>query len=245
MKNEIQLEKMHVAMLSGGKDSLYMFAHIMANIDRYPLDAVIHIKMPFDYPWIDNVMAYVKEKCEILGIKYYEFTPRKTFEEEYNKYCYPSRIARWCNRSFKMDTLRDIDKAFPKNKVIRYVGLCANETSRVKDKDNEIYPLYEMGVFEETIWKWAKNQPLFNDYYKYNRRQGCMYCPMQDMNNSKYNSIYYPDIYNWYMGLAEESEKIISDKKGKPFSVWGSAKYNTPYRRNRIAQMELKEIERW
>ena len=39
MKNEIKLEKMHVAMLSGGKDSLYMFAHIMANIDKYPLDA--------------------------------------------------------------------------------------------------------------------------------------------------------------------------------------------------------------
>ena len=64
MKNEIKLEKMHVAMLSGGKDSLYMFAHIMANIDKYPLDAVAHIKMPYDYPNLYNWYMELAEETD-------------------------------------------------------------------------------------------------------------------------------------------------------------------------------------
>lgn len=248
MKNEIELQKTFWASVSGGKDSLYMLAHILNNLDRYPLDGVVHFELEIDYPFIKNVIDYMERRCNQYGIKFLRIKPRKTWDVLYNEYKYPSRVTRWCNSQYKLDCKKQLDEYMKtQNKqVISYIGLCANETKRFKDDPKTIYPLVECGVYEETIWLWARNQPLFNDYYKYNKRCGCYNCPLQDMNNSKYNSVFYPELYNEYMTQALQSEKEISLKTGKPHSVWqGNAKYNTQYRLERVAKMELKEIERW
>lgn len=126
-------------------------------------------------------------------------------------------------------------------KVVYYIGLCANETKRIK-KDGSIYPLVELGVYEDTIWEWAKNQPIFNDYYKYNSRCGCMYCPMQSMQNTKYLSVYYPEEYEKMMKMCTYTEKERTNELNRPFSVWASnPKYNTAYRIERIKKMQLLE----
>lgn len=244
MKNEIELSKTYWASVSGGKDSLYMLAHILHNLDKYPLNGVVHFELPYEYPFIKDVVDYMESECKRFNIPFIRIKPRYEWMELYNKYKYPTRRLRWCNKYLKVDCAKQLsDMMLKQNKlVIYYIGYCANEIKRAEkhSKPTEIYPLVDCGIYEETIWEWAKNQPLFNDYYKYNKRCGCMYCPMQDMNNTKYNSIYYPEEYAWYMNLAQRSEQIYGN------SVWqGNPKYNTEYRINRIAQMELKEIERW
>lgn len=241
------LKNYYVANVSGGKDSLYMFAHICANLDKYPLDAVVHFRVPYNYPWCDNVINYIKEKCVVLGIPFYDIKPSNTFEELYEKYGYPTRITRWCNSHLKMNCEKQLQELFKnKRNIVNYIGICANENGRCKNDPTKLYPLCEMGVYEETIWKWAKNQSIFNDFYKYNRRQGCLYCPMQAMANSKYNSVYYPELYEYFMTLAEQTEEKRSKELVRNFSVWSSnPKYDTAYRRQRIEQMELKEIEKW
>lgn len=250
MKNEIELSKTYWASVSGGKDSLYMLAHILHNLDKYPLDGVVHFELEIDYPFIKNVIDYMERECTRYGIPFIRIKPQKSWFELLEKYGYPTRTYRWCNSKYKMTCRHQLDELMKKQnkKVICYIGYCANEVNRVDKRKNndEIYPLYEMGVYEETIWNWAKKQTIFNDYYKYNKRCGCYNCPMQHMHNTKYNSVYYPDLYNEYMSLAEKSEKLMEKKQSKPFSVWqGNPKYNTAYRRQRIEQMELKEIERW
>lgn len=110
----------------------------------------------------------------------------------------------------------------------------------------DIYPLMELGVFEDTIWEWARNQPLFNNYYKYNRRCGCMYCPMQSLSNTKYLCVYYPEFYEKMITMSKETEALLETKLGRPFSVWSSnSKYNTYYREKRIKDIELKELDKF
>lgn len=43
MGNEIALRPSFWASVSGGKDSLYMLNYILHNLDRYPLDGVVHL----------------------------------------------------------------------------------------------------------------------------------------------------------------------------------------------------------
>lgn len=42
MANELALRPSYWVSVSGGKDSFYMFKFILHNLDRYPLDGVVH-----------------------------------------------------------------------------------------------------------------------------------------------------------------------------------------------------------
>lgn len=56
MSNKIALRPSYWASVSGGKDSLYMLNLILHNLDRYPLDGVVHFELEIDYPFIHDVI---------------------------------------------------------------------------------------------------------------------------------------------------------------------------------------------
>lgn len=93
--------------------------------------------------------------------------------------------------------------------------------------------------------EWARKQDIYNDYYKYNDRCGCIGCPMASMKNEVYNYLYYNDLWVDYMKKAFETEKIREKELGRPFSVWSSnPKYNTEYRMKRVVELSSnKESE--
>ena len=132
-------------------------------------------------------------------------------------------------------------------KPIWYIGYCVDEVRRYQKRcarTDEIYPFVEAGIEEDVILEWAKTQPIFTDYYKYNRRCGCMYCPMQSMTETAYLMKYYPEQYENMMALAKATEAKIESKLGRPVSVWSSnAKYNTEYRDKRVREFYLPKIE--
>lgn len=70
MKNEIQLTPAYWASVSGGKDSLFMLNMILHNLDRYPLNGVVHFELEIDYPFIKNVIDYMQSECEKHGIQF-------------------------------------------------------------------------------------------------------------------------------------------------------------------------------
>lgn len=63
-QNEIALRPAYWASVSGGKDSLYMLNYIMQNLDRYPLDGVVHFELEIDYPFINNVVDWMESACK-------------------------------------------------------------------------------------------------------------------------------------------------------------------------------------
>lgn len=248
MKNEIVLTPSYWASVSGGKDSLYMFNIILHNLDKYPLDGVVHFELEIDFPFVKDVIDYMEEECKKHGIRFVRIKPRKTWRELYNKYGFPTRQARWCNEYYKLDALRQT-KEYLKEQglyLVSYIGYCADEVKRYENRKNknEVYPLVDYGIEEQTILEWAKNVPLFDDYYKYNNRCGCMFCPMMSMSGTAYLLKYYPNKYDELMKLAKETERQREIELGRPFSVFSSnPKYNSDYRDKRVKEKYIIELE--
>ena len=245
----LTLRPSYWASVSGGKDSLFMLKLILENLDHYPLDGVVHFELEIDYPFIHDVIDYMESECKRFGIPFMRIKPRKTWMELYQTYGFPTRKARWCNDKYKLDSLKQLEE-FMLTKgcyVVSYIGYCADETDRIDTKINQrtknIYPLAENGICEQFILEWAKTQPIYNDYYKFNERCGCMWCPMAKMGNNAYLLHYYPEEYKKMIELAKSTEEIRSTNLGRAFSVWQSnPKYNTEYRDKRIKEYYLPRL---
>ena len=245
----IALRPSYWASVSGGKDSFYMLNFILHNLDRYPLDGVVHFELEIDFPFIHDVIDYMENECKKFGILFYRIKPRKTWQEFYEKYGFPMRKARWCNDKYKLDSLKQL-KEFMLSKgcyVVNYIGYCADEMNRVQTeinaKQKNVYPLVENNILEDEILEWAKQQPIYNDYYKYNRRCGCMYCPLASMDNLAYLLHYYPQEYETLIKLAKDTEIMREETLGRPFSVWSSnPRYNTEYRDRMVREKYLPEL---
>ena len=221
-KNGIALRPSYWASVSGGKDSLYMLYLIMQNPDRWPLDGVVHYELETDFPFIRDVADRMKEICEKAGVMFFSLKPSRTWDELNEKYGYPNLRKRWCNDMYKLDAQKKL-KDFLRQQgkyLVSYIGFCADEVKRFRFELNDrgqnvtqIYPLAEAGVPEEYIWRWARTEPLFNNYYVYNRRCGCICCPMSSYSNLAYAAQFYLDIYEHYMKMAEEHEEKRAREK--------------------------------
>lgn len=250
MSGEIALRPSYWASVSGGKDSLYMLNYILHNLDRYPLDGVVHFELEIDYPFIHEVIDYMESECKRFGIPFVRFKPRKSWEELYDERGFPTRIIRWCNDRYKLDAKRQLSEWLNSigYYVVHYIGYCADEerrfNKRVSAKKLEIYPLVENGINEDVIWEWAKTQPIFNHFYETNKRCGCMYCPMSSYLNFAYLYKYYPNNFQYMIEKMRETERLMEIKLGRPHSVTSSnPKYNADYLENIIKTKWLKKLE--
>lgn len=245
--NEIVLKPSYWASVSGGKDSLFMLNLILHNRDKYPLDGVVHFELEIDYPFIKNVIDYMESECKKYGITFVRIKPRTTWKELYNKYGFPTRFARWCNSSYKLDAKRQCEE-FLKSQgcyLVSYIGYCADEVKRFENRagNKEIYPLVDFNINEATILEWAKTVPIFNNYYLFNRRCGCMYCPMISMTDMAYMLKFYPEHYETLIQLAKETEEKRESELGRPFSVFDRPKYNASYKDKRVREIYLPRLE--
>ena len=245
----LELRPSYWASVSGGKDSLYMLNLILHNLDRYPLDGVVHFELEIDFPFIHDVIDYMESECKRFGIPFYRIKPRKKWLDLYEQYGFPTRKVRWCNDKYKLDSLKQL-KEFLSTKglyIVNYIGYCADELDRVKTERNSrqknVYPLVENGIFEDEILEWARQQPIYNSYYKYNRRCGCMYCPMMSMQNAAYLFIYDRDEYKKLIEFAKSTEIMREQTLGRGFSVWSSnPKYNTDYRDKMVREKYVPQL---
>ena len=236
MKNtELALRPSYWASVSGGKDSLFMLNLILHNLDKYPLDGVVHFELEIDYPFIKNVIDYMQSECERFGIRFVRVKPPKTWNELYEKYGFPTRMARWCNSEYKIKAKKQLEE-FMKSQgfyIVYYIGYCADEEKRFAKRVDlqkvERYPLVEENIEESTIWQWAKTQPIFNHFYETQKRCGCMYCPMSSKLNYAYLFKYYPTQFDFMIEKMRETELIRSQELGRPFSISSNPKYNADY----------------
>lgn len=96
MKNQLALRPSSWASVSGGKDSLYMLNLILHNLDRYPLDGVVHSELEIDYPFIHDVIDYMESECKRFGIPFFRIKPITKWIDLYHKCGFPTRKVRWC-----------------------------------------------------------------------------------------------------------------------------------------------------
>lgn len=259
--NGLALRPSYWASVSGGKDSLYMLNLILHNLDKYPLDGVVHFELEIDYPFIKDVVDYMEEECKKHGIRFERIKPSNTWEELYYStwkrkdngeeimWGFPTGKTRWCNGSYKMDAKNKLTQ-FMRSKgfyCVWYIGYCADEVKRFSKRNagvTEVYPLVNEGIYEYEIWQWAKEQPIFNNYYKTNKRCGCMYCPMATKMEFAYLYKYYPQNFEYMIDKMRETERLKGIALGKPLSVTSSdPKYNADYLDNIIKTKWIKKLE--
>ena len=89
----LELKPSYWASVSGGKDSLLMLKLILENPVKYPLNGVVHFELEIDYPFIKDVISYMKKEVEKLGIPFVCIKPRTSWIEWYKKYGFPTRKA--------------------------------------------------------------------------------------------------------------------------------------------------------
>lgn len=249
MSKELALRPVYWASVSGGKDSLYMLNLILHNLDRYPLDGVVHFELEIDYPFIHDVIDYMESECKKHGIKFVRIKPRKSWEELYAKHGFPTRKVRWCNSKYKLDALKQLNEWMRGigYYVVSYIGYCYDEMrrySRRSGKVNEIYPLVENGIIEDNILQWAKTQPIFNHFYESNKRCGCMYCPMSQYISFAYLAKYYPSNFAYMIEKMRETEEMRTQELGKPFScISSNPKYNCQYLEKIIKTKWIDKLE--
>ena len=235
-QNYLSLRPSYWASVSGGKDSLFMLNLLLHNLDKYPLDGVVHFELEIDYPFIKNVIDYMQSECDRFGIKFLRLKPAKTWSELYERYGFPTRVARWCNDKYKLTAKKQLQE-FMKTQgfyTVFYIGYCADEEKRFLKRVDlqkvELYPLVEEHIQESIIWSWAKTQPIFNHYYETQKRCGCMYCPMQSFLSFAYLYKYYPQNFDYMVKKMRETELVRFNQLGRPFScISANPNYNSDY----------------
>ena len=107
-KYDIKLRPIHYACVSGGKDSLYMLNLILNNLDKYPLDMVVHYDMELDWEWTKEVVAFMEERCNQAGLKFVRIKPEHDWNYYYQQWGFPNRQVRWCNNRLKINCVKQI-----------------------------------------------------------------------------------------------------------------------------------------
>lgn len=100
---ELELRPSYWASVSGGKDSLYMLNYILHNLDRYPLNGVVHYELEIDFPFIKTVVDYMMSECNRYNIPFFRIKPRRSWFELYEEFGFPTGNVRWCNALYKLD----------------------------------------------------------------------------------------------------------------------------------------------
>lgn len=252
-KNNITISPVYIANVSGGKDSMYMLNLILQNPNIYPLDGVVYFDLEIEYPFIKTIINKLEMELRKRNIPLYKIKPTYEWEVLYKKYGYPTRGSRWCNSNYKLDCKKQLNIMFNEMNryVINYIGYCANEIKRFEKRKNknitEIYPLVDNDIDENYIYEWAKNEPMYNNYYKYNYRCGCMGCPMSSKMTWAYLKIFYPKEYKYFIDKIKETEQKRTIKYNRNITPLSSnPKYNADYLDNILDKKyipKLKDIE--
>lgn len=200
-------EKLHVVCLSGGKDSTAMLLMMLEK--NMPVDIVLFcdtgIEFPAMYEHIDKIEKYIGIPITRLkadkSFEYYliehEVNYRPTSEKygtDIKGYGWAGARSRWCTSELKTRVisgyLKDLKREYD---VIEYVGIAADEPSRIK---NLRYPLYEWGITEAKALEYCYSKGFdFGGLYKLFNRASCWCCPLQGLKALRTLHDHFPDLW--------------------------------------------------
>lgn len=198
----------YVLNCSFGKDSMAMLK--MCYDKGYPIDEVCYIDIRYDsehsaeYPehekWIHEVgIPYISETLNLPfkiinpPVTYKELFFRKFQRGNFAGHCYGFSVRRTpkCN-SLKVGAMKNhVLKLLKEDKkVIRYVGIAADEVKRISGayKRGERLPLVEMNITERECFKICEDEGILSSIYQYPYfdRIGCFFCPYSNVDQFRH-----------------------------------------------------------
>ena len=231
----------HIATISGGKDSVAMCDLLLKN--GYPVDYILfndttnEFKLMYEY--VKKLKVYFKDRYnkEIIIT-----TPIRNFKDSILRKVIRSKNNR--NGQYvgipvangeAICHLRKTLKINPTDKWIRknikqdykvYIGFTIDEKSRAKNSNKkEIYPLIEyFNMTENDCKQYLINQEMENPLYKHFARTGCKLCPYKSQTD--WWKIYHFFKDDWNEAKQIEEELIKNQKEycyfigNKPMERW-------------------------
>ena len=207
----------HIASLSYGKDSLAMLEAIHRL--GYPLDEIVHVEI-----WATDtisanlppVVEFKRHADKIIKERYgldvrhvcatnddgskrtfeqwfYRTPPRRKKKKYDGLYLgWPMVLGRWCLRALKLE-------AMPKHEADEtwYVGIAADETDRINNGQNadKSMPLVDIGWTEADAMQWCRENDLVSPAYETSFRDGCWFCPCQNIDSLRALRRDWPDLW--------------------------------------------------
>lgn len=231
----------HICCWSGGKDSTASI--ILAHENNEPLDIILfsevmydlkreisgenpeHIKFIKDTKILFESWGYevhiLRSDTDYLSF-FNRVITKATKYKEHNgmKFGFPVNgrcgVKRDCKEKPINDFIKHID-----DKIIQYVGICADEIKRLKSLNKQIGKislLEKYGYTEDIARLKCQEYGLLSPCYKYSKRGGCWFCPNAKL--AEHNQIrnLYPKIWKEFVSL-ESADNVANDK----WNIYGSA----------------------
>ena len=226
----------YIASVSFGKDSLAMLLLILDDLDRgghrYPLDEVIFFDWGMEFQAIYANRDKIKPMLAARGIKFTELKYETSFiynfcEREVHKkdgsiqhgYSWCGGRTRW-GTDRKNATIKKYYKTLSDKDIIEYVGIAADETSRIQralDK-GQILPLVDMDITEADAlslcyqrgFNWEENGV---ELYNIMDRVSCWCCKNNNLRELKNMFLYLPDYWERLKSLQEKTSFPYKDYK--------------------------------
>ncbi|WP_338815171.1 phosphoadenosine phosphosulfate reductase family protein [Bernardetia sp. Wsw4-3y2] len=104
--------------------------------------------------WLEAKVNPIKGKGTSYIITDFEKASRKgePFEAVIKKYGLPSKLVRHCTRELKQTTINKFAKDYFKGEPYKTaIGIRADESHRIKQDSNFIYPLFDFGITEKQV----------------------------------------------------------------------------------------------
>ena len=108
-------------------------------------------------------------------------------------YGWPMLFSSWCNQGLKV---KPYNSYFKKDDV-HYLGIALDEPERLSRLSaNKISPLEKIGWTEADCYKWCEENNLLSPIYSTEVREGCWFCPKQNIGPLRRLRRYYPELWD-------------------------------------------------
>lgn len=207
----------HLVSFSGGKDSTAMLLR-MAELGMR-IDEVLFCDTGLEFP---DMYAHLEKVEQYLGRPITRIHPPHDFDYYFSEHPikrrsekflsqYGSNLPgfgwmgpkmRWCTNRLK-DAPREayLRRLKKKYNVIQYIGIAADETERLKRKNNldpnHRHPLVDWGMTEQDCLRYCYERGFdWNGLYRLFRRVSCWCCPLQGLSELRMLREHFPDLWD-------------------------------------------------
>lgn len=198
----------YVASVSGGKDSIAMVLKIM-ELGR-PLTKCVFFDTGWEFSSVYKNIYKIREKAEKYGCEFVTLTNKDSFNYLFAYKQVKRRTGAiaygysWCGKNCRWGTGRKLNafNSFIRKQgdCIQYVGIAADETKRIKEKEGVIYPLVELGMSEKDCLAYCREKG-FNwregniDLYDFLDRVSCFCCRNKNLKELENMYRYLPEYW--------------------------------------------------
>lgn len=215
----------YIASCSFGKDSLATI--ILAYLHNEPLDEVVYARVMFDsitsaeIPEHENFIQNIAiPTLHRLGYRVTTVTADANFVDDcfFRKRCKGASCGKYggfpipgrceVQRDLKIKAIKQIEKMYPSNSVIQYLGIAVDEPIRLERlKSNQISLLQKYGITEAGATWICKYFGLLSPIYEFTKRGGCFFCPNATLNELNHLKIHHPDLWQRLLDLSRVQNK--------------------------------------